>query len=81
VQDRRRVAPESSIRTPQAPQATVRKSCALRRKQWPGIDDRAPAKTLLILTWLMKRPRFSLHSTPTSSSWLNLAERIVEELL
>ncbi len=25
--------------------------------------------------WLLKRPRFHLHFTPTGSSWINLVER------
>jgi len=28
-----------------------------------------------VVTWLGKHPRFHLHPTPTSSSWLNLVER------
>ena len=30
--------------------------------------------------WLDKHPRFHLHFTPTSSSWLNLVERWFREL-
>jgi transposase len=30
--------------------------------------------------WLAKHPRFQLHFTPTSSSWLNLVERFFREL-
>ncbi len=30
--------------------------------------------------WLDKHPRFQLHFTPTSSSWLNLVERWFREL-
>ena len=30
--------------------------------------------------WLEKHPRFVLHFTPTSSSWLNLVERWFREL-
>jgi transposase len=33
-----------------------------------------------IRTWLAKHPRFHLHFTPTSSSWLNLVERWFREL-
>jgi transposase len=29
----------------------------------------------MIHRWLARRPRFHLHFTPTSSSWLNLVER------
>ncbi|MFN4102458.1 MAG: IS630 family transposase, partial [Pararhodobacter sp.] len=30
--------------------------------------------------WLDKPPRFKLHCTPTSASWLNLAERFFAEI-
>ena len=33
-----------------------------------------------VKTWLDKRPRFHLHFTPTSSSWLNLVERWFSEI-
>lgn len=33
-----------------------------------------------VRAWLRKRPRFVLHFTPTSSSWLNLIERWFSEL-
>lgn len=33
-----------------------------------------------VLRWLDKHPRFTLHFTPTSSSWLNLVERWFREL-
>lgn len=39
------------------------------------LDNYSTHKTPLIRTWLLKRPRFHLHFTPTSSSWLNLVER------
>ena len=29
----------------------------------------------MIQRWLVKRPRFQLHFTPTGASWLNLVER------
>lgn len=29
----------------------------------------------ILQRWLLKRPRFHLHFTPTSASWLNLVER------
>ena len=37
-------------------------------------------KTQGIRRWLAKRPRFHLHFTPTSASWLNLVERWFAEL-
>lgn len=39
------------------------------------VDNYATHKTALIRAWLAKRPRFHLHFTPTSASWLNLVER------
>ena len=30
--------------------------------------------------WLEKHPRFKMHFTPTSSSWLNLVERFFADL-
>jgi transposase len=39
------------------------------------LDNYATHKTSVIHRWLAKRPRFHLHFTPTSSSWLNLVER------
>jgi transposase len=33
-----------------------------------------------VKAWLAKHPRFELHFTPTSSSWLNLVERFFREL-
>ena len=30
--------------------------------------------------WLAKHPRFHLHVTPTSASWLNLVERFFAEI-
>src|SRR5215470_3759859 len=39
------------------------------------LDNYGTHKTPLIHRWLAKRPRFHLHFTPTSASWLNLVER------
>jgi len=33
-----------------------------------------------VLAWLARHPRFQLHFTPTSSSWLNLVERWSRDL-
>ena len=38
-------------------------------------DNYATHKTGLIRDWLAKRPRWRVHLTPTSSSWLNQVER------
>lgn len=37
-------------------------------------------KTALIRKWLVKRPRFHLHFTPTYGSWINLVERWFAEI-
>lgn len=39
------------------------------------LDNYGTHKTKLIRDWLAKRPRFHVHFTPTSASWLNLVER------
>ncbi len=39
------------------------------------LDNYATHKTPSIQRWLAQRPRYHLHFTPTSSSWLNLVER------
>lgn len=39
------------------------------------LDNYGTHKTAAIRRWLLKRPRFHLHFTPTSASWLNLVER------
>jgi len=44
------------------------------------LDNYGTHKTALIHQWLVKRPRFHLHFTPTSSSWLNLVERVFADL-
>jgi transposase len=43
-------------------------------------DNYATHKTPAIKTWLLRHPRFQLHFTPTSASWLNLVERWFAEL-
>jgi transposase len=44
------------------------------------LDNSSTHKTPAIQRWLLAHPRFSLHFTPTSSSWLNLVERWFAEL-
>jgi transposase len=64
------------------------------RKFLDTIDDTVPAeldvhlimdnygthKTVLIKRWLAKRPRFHVHFTPTSASWINMVERFFAAL-
>jgi transposase len=44
------------------------------------LDNSSTHKTPAIQRWLAAHPRFVLHFTPTSSSWLNLVERWFSEL-
>ena len=44
------------------------------------IDNYATHKHPVVRAWLGKHPRFHLHFTPTSSSWLNLIERFFADL-
>jgi transposase len=39
------------------------------------LDNYGTHKTAIIRNWLAKRPRFHVHFTPTSASWINLVER------
>src|SRR5712671_4387771 len=43
-------------------------------------DNYGTHKTPAIKAWLAKHPRFHLHFTPTSASWLNLVERFFAEI-
>ncbi|MFI6086061.1 IS630 family transposase [Streptomyces sp. NPDC051217] len=44
------------------------------------LDNYATHKTEPVKKWLLRHPRFHLHFTPTSASWLNLVERWFAEL-
>ena len=44
------------------------------------LDNSSTHKTPAIQKWLVAHPRFVVHFTPTSSSWLNLVERWFAEL-
>jgi transposase len=44
------------------------------------LDNSSTHKTPAIKRWLAAHPRFVLHFTPTSASWLNLVERWFAEL-
>jgi len=39
------------------------------------LDNYSTHKTPAVKRWLLKRPRFHFHFTPTKGSWLNLVER------
>ena len=44
------------------------------------LDNYATHKHASVERWLAKHPRFHLHFTPTSSSWLNMVERFFGKL-
>ena len=44
------------------------------------LDNYATHKHQNVKAWLAKHPRFHLHFTPTSSSWLNMVERFFGKL-
>jgi transposase len=44
------------------------------------LDNASSHKTPNVKRWLHQHPRFHLHFTPTSSSWINLVERWFSEL-
>ena len=43
-------------------------------------DNYATHKHPKVMAWLEKHPRFHLHFTPTSASWLNMVERFFRDL-
>ena len=44
------------------------------------MDNYATHKTPAVKNWFARRPRWHVHFTPTSASWLNLVERFFAEL-
>jgi transposase len=59
---------------------TIDKAAPARLELHLVCDNYATHKTPAIKTWLLRHPRFHLHFTPTSASWLNLVERWFAEL-
>lgn len=43
-------------------------------------DNYSTHKHPVVLRWLARHPRFHLHFTPTSASWLNMVERFFRDL-
>ena len=43
-------------------------------------DNYATHKHPAVLEWLAKHPRFNMHFTPTSASWLNMVERFFRDI-
>ena len=44
------------------------------------VDNYATHKHPKVQRWLARHPRFNIHFTPTSSSWLNMVERFFRDL-
>ena len=44
------------------------------------VDNYATHKHAKVLAWLQRHPRFHVHFTPTSASWLNMVERFFRDL-
>ena len=44
------------------------------------MDNYGTHKVDKVRTWLVRHPRYHVHYTPTSASWLNLVERLFAEL-
>ena len=44
------------------------------------VDNYGSHKTERVRQWLSRHPRFHLHFTPTSASWLNMVERFFSEI-
>ena len=44
------------------------------------VDNYGTHKHPRVKSWLKSHPRFNLHFTPTSASWLNLVERFFREI-
>ena len=73
--------------TPVTARSSSRSSCRRSTRPFPNelavhlvLDNASTHKTPAIQRWLLAHPRFQLHFTPTSSSWLNLVERWFSEL-
>jgi transposase len=44
------------------------------------MDNYGTHKVTKVRTWLTRHPRYQVHFTPTSGSWLNLVERLFAEV-
>ncbi len=44
------------------------------------VDNYATHEHPKVKAWLNRRPRFHVHFTPTSASWLNMVERLFRDL-
>jgi DDE superfamily endonuclease len=44
------------------------------------MDDYGTHKVERVKSWFVRQPRYHVHFTPTSGSWLNLVERLFAEV-
>ena len=44
------------------------------------MDNYGTHKVTKVRTWLARHPRYHVHFTPTSGSWLNLVERLFAQV-
>ncbi len=63
----------------EVPQQDLRRG-ASRPRRAPRAGQLRDPQDAGVHRWLLRHPRFHLHFTPTSSSWLNLVERWLAEL-
>ena len=70
-------APASGV--PAIPQRDRRESSA-RLRGAPGDGQLRHAQGSKVRGWLARHPRYHVHFTPTSGSWLNLVERLFGEV-
>jgi len=69
--------PYQVVKIPQAdrPRDTQGQGAAL-----DSPDNYATHKHPVVQAWLTKHPRFHMHFTPTSASWLNKVERLFRDI-
>jgi transposase len=58
----------------------IDKSTPRRKQLHLIIDNYSPHKHPAVQAWLEQHPRFHIHFTPTSASWLNMVERFFRDI-
>jgi transposase len=58
----------------------IDKSTPRRKQLHLIIDNYSPHKHPAVQAWLRRHPRFHIHFTPTSASWLNMVERFFRDI-
>ena len=75
-----------STRLPKRPRGTESAAAAYQRARDEELDvhlildNYGAHKTVAVKRWLLRHPRYSVHFTPTYSSWINLVERFFAAL-